>query len=121
MLALRHPATFASVESWSGYFRATDPTGETALDLDDASAHAIVPKLRAQLARYPTFIAFYVGRSDPVFVPDNLRFDRELTAARVRHVFAVYPGAHTPSLWEAHAKEWLSMALGHVSGPVASS
>ena len=120
MLALRHPATYAAVESWSGYFRATDPTGETALDLDDASAHALVPRLRAQLERHQTVIAFYVGRADPTFVPDNRRFDSELTHAGVRHVFALYAGGHTPSLRQAHSKVWLSMALGHLSGPVAS-
>jgi len=117
MLALHHPATYAAVESWSGYFRATDPTGENTLDIDDASAHALVPKLATTLRRYPTFIAFYVGRSDPTFVPDNLKFDRELTQAKVRHLFAVYAGAHSTSLWQTHAKAWLAMALEHLDRP----
>jgi S-formylglutathione hydrolase FrmB len=119
MLALHHPATYAAVESWSGYFRATDPTGQTTLDIDDASAHALVPTLRTKLSRFPTFIAFYVGRSDPTFVPDNLKFDRELTEAGVRHTFALYAGAHSTSLWETHAKAWLSMAIAHLKRPTA--
>jgi putative tributyrin esterase len=119
MLALHHPATYAAVESWSGYFRATDPTGENTLDIDHASAHELVPTLRSTVRRYPTFIAFYVGRSDPTFVSDNLKFDRELTKANVRHLFAVYAGGHSTSLWQTHAKVWLSMALAHLQRPTA--
>ena len=119
MLALHHPATFAAVESWSGYFRATDPTGQNTLDIDGASAHALVPMLRAKLGRYPTFIAFYVGRSDPTFVPDNLQFDRELTKAKVHHLFALYTGGHSGSLWQAHAKAWLALALAHLEPTTA--
>jgi enterochelin esterase-like enzyme len=122
ILGLQHPATYAVIESWSGYFRPTDPTGEKTLDLGSkaanarASVAALVPSLAQQFRRDPTFFAFYVGRSDPTFVPDNVSLDRELRSARVPHVFELYPGGHTQTLWSAHAACWLNMALDHLSG-----
>jgi S-formylglutathione hydrolase FrmB len=100
MLALHHLEAFSVVESWSGYFHPTDPAGEQALDLGspsanaNASAHAFVGKLRRGFARRPTFFAFYVGLGDARFRAENRLFHRELTAARVPHVFRVYPGGH---------------------------
>jgi putative tributyrin esterase len=122
ILGVHHPATYAVIESWSGYFRPTDPTGEKTLDLGSdaanarASVAALVPNLARQFRRDPTFFAFYVGRSDPTFVPDNIRLARELRSARVPHVFELYPGGHTQALWSAHAVRWLEMALNHMSG-----
>jgi hypothetical protein len=46
-----------------------------------------------------------------------LRFDRELTAAGVAHVFALYPGGHETFLWKAHAVSWLRVALSHLADP----
>jgi len=115
MLALHHPATFGAFESWSGYFRATDPTGETTLDLPDSTVYTLVPSLRNQLARYPTFIAFYVGRSDPTFVPDNLKLNGALNSVGVHHVFALYNGGHTATLWQSHATQWFGLALSHLA------
>ncbi len=66
------------MESWSGYFRPTDPTGEQTLDVgtdaDDAyaSVFAQVPRLAKVFRQEPTFFAFYVGRADPRFVSDNV-------------------------------------------------
>jgi S-formylglutathione hydrolase FrmB len=37
ILAFHHPAEYAAVESWSGYFRPTDPTGQHTLDLGSAA------------------------------------------------------------------------------------
>jgi len=77
ILGLHHPATFAAIESWSGYFRPTDPTGRETLDVGTdgdnayASVHMLVPGLVGQLARYPTLLAFYIGAGDPTFVADN--------------------------------------------------
>ena len=39
-LALAHLSSFAAVESWSGYFRPTDPTGHRTRDLGSASRNA---------------------------------------------------------------------------------
>lgn len=121
VLGLHHPATFAAIESWSGYFRPTDPTGQETLDVGtdaenaDASVHMLVPGLAGQLRSFPTLLAFYVGRGDPTFVPDNAQLNRELTAAGIPHLFELYPGVHTVSLWEKHATAWLALALHRLS------
>jgi S-formylglutathione hydrolase FrmB len=123
ILGLQHPQQFSVIESWSGYFEPTDPTGQNVLDLgsqqanDAASAHARSRSLSAQFRRYPTFLAFYVGRSDPTFLEDNVTFNAELNASGVPHAFTTYPGAHTVALWSAHAPDWLRMALNHLSRP----
>jgi S-formylglutathione hydrolase FrmB len=123
MVALHHLEAFSVVESWSGYFHPTDPTGVQALDLGsasanaNASAHAFVGKLRRGFARRPTFFAFYVGRGDSRFRAENRRFDRELTAAGVRHLFRLYPGGHQQAVWSAHAKAWLGVAVDHLARP----
>ena len=125
ILGIHHPAEYSVIESWSGYFRPTDPTGEKTLDVgsktdnDDASVHKLVARLGTQFRRYPTFLGFYVGKSDPTFVADNVRLDRELTRARVSHVFQLYAGGHTSVLWQAHAVQWLQLALGRLHAPAA--
>lgn len=116
-IGLGHPGRFSVVESWSGYFEPTDPTGTKVLDLgsaranEAASVHALAHRLGPQFRRDPTLLAFYVGRGDPTFVGENRQLNRELTAAHVPHQFAVYPGGHTVALWRAHARAWLAMAL----------
>lgn len=115
ILGLRRPAAFSVVQSWSGYFEPTDPTGRQALtiaDRDDSTTVAhLVPTLRAQFERYPTRFAFYVGSSDPTFVQANVSLHRTLTSAGVRHYFRLYPGGHTTALWQQHAPAWLSHAV----------
>ncbi len=119
-LGLHHPQTFSVVESWSGYFEPTDPTGKKVLDLGSRAAnvaarvHTLVSTLVKQFHRYPTFLAFYVGRQDARFARDNRELNAELTRARVPHVFAVYPGGHSTELWSAHAYTWLGLALRHL-------
>lgn len=121
ILALHHLPSFSVVESWSGYFHPTDPAGLNALDLgsasadERASAHSFVAGLRRGFARRPTFFAFYVGKEDARFRAENRRFDRELTAARVPHVFREYPGGHEQSVWSAHARAWLALAVDHLA------
>ncbi len=123
ILGLHHPATFAAIESWSGYFRPTDPTGRETLDVGTdgdnayASVHMLVPGLVGQLARYPTLLAFYIGAGDPTFVADNVQLNRELTAAGIPHLFELYPGTHTVSVWEKHATAWLALALHRLHAP----
>jgi S-formylglutathione hydrolase FrmB len=120
ILGLHHLGSFAVVESWSGYFHPTDPTGTQPLQRGPATnAHTLISALRASQQRWPTFFAFYVGRGDKRFLPENVQFDRELTTARVRHVFEVYHGAHQTSLWSSHAQGWLTLALAHLAKPTA--
>ena len=109
ILGLRHLARFSVVESWSGYFHPTDPTGTKALDRGPlTSAHNLISTLKRSERDDPTFFAFYVGDGDSRFFAENRQFDRELTAAHVSHLFAVYSGGHTTELWQAHARAWLA-------------
>lgn len=120
-LGLSHLATFSVLESWSGYFEPTDPSGRHVLDLGSAKANAAasmftaIPQLAASFRRQPTFLGFYVGRSDALFRADNLRFHRSLVAAHVAHTFGLYPGGHHPALWSAEAPYWVGLALAHLT------
>ncbi|MGB8003119.1 MAG: alpha/beta hydrolase-fold protein [Gaiellaceae bacterium] len=124
LLALHHLPAFSVVESWSGYFHPTDPAGDHALDLGSpranaqASAHAFVKTLRHAFVKSPTFFAFYVGRGDERFRDENQLFHRELTEAGVPHLFRVYPGGHQQSVWTAHARAWLTVAVDHLARPM---
>jgi enterochelin esterase-like enzyme len=118
-IGLRNLQTFAAVESWSGYFAATDPSGTHVLNLGSARANsaATVPRgaqLQRELKSWPSLIAFYVGRQDARFATMNEQFDASLTRSGVAHTFAVYPGGHSRSLWSAHATRWLGMALDYL-------
>lgn len=118
-LAFLHLRTFAAVESWSGYFHPTDPTGTAPLDLGsparNATANVHRQALEAQLDKLPLYIAFYVGKSDPLFVDENEQLNQELSAAGIEHVFRLYPGGHTQALWASKAPAWLTLALRHLA------
>ena len=115
MLGLSHLDEFSVVESWSGYFHATDPTGTKPIA---APASANVHHLLAQLAddeqRRATFLGFYIGSADSRFRVENEAFADELSAAGIRHVFAIYPGGHETALWQHQADRWLRLALDHL-------
>jgi S-formylglutathione hydrolase FrmB len=114
IVGLHHPGTFSVIESWSGYFHPTDPSGTQPLDRGPAAnAHNLFAGLRGT----STFLAFYVGRGDSRFLAENEQASRELGAAHIPHVFEVYPGAHTTTLWKTHAVSWLRLALGHLASP----
>jgi enterochelin esterase-like enzyme len=118
MLGLNHLATFSVIESWSGYFHPTDPTGTRALNRGGhAVVHSLILQLWRELQHLPAFIGFYVGSSDERFRAENEQLDRELRVAGVLHTFAVYPGAHMTSLWQRHATAWLRLALNRLAKP----
>jgi len=118
MLGLNNLDEFSVIESWSGYFHATDPSGRNAITAPAGTdVHTLISTLKASDAKRSTFFAFYVGRSDPIFVPENEQLNRELTAAGVPHTFAVYPGGHDTQLWSDHAVAWLRLALRHLATP----
>src|SRR6266851_3318371 len=118
VVGLNHLSRFSVIESWSGYFHPTDPTGTRALARGRlAVVHRLIGGLQRDLRRRPTFVAFYVGKGDVRFRAENDQFDRELTAAHVPHAFALYPGAHETSLWQRHAARWLRMSLAHLAKP----
>jgi enterochelin esterase-like enzyme len=121
-IGLRRLGTFAAVESWSGYFQATDPTGLRTLDLgsEKSNRKAHVPRghhLKARLAKRPTFIGFYVGRQDSRFQNANVLLDRALSAHHIPHLFRIYQGGHVGSLWTTQAPQWLGLALRHLARP----
>ncbi|MGA2929063.1 MAG: alpha/beta hydrolase-fold protein [Solirubrobacteraceae bacterium] len=121
-IGLRNLATFAAVESWSGYFAATDPSGLVTLDLgsEHANRRARVPRGRRlvhRLSTLPTFIGFYVGRQDSRFLNANILLDKSFTAHGIKHTFATYPGGHSGSLWGKWAPLWLGYALTHLTAP----
>jgi putative tributyrin esterase len=116
MLGLNHLGEFSVIESWSGYFHATDPTGKSAIPAPgSANVHGLISSLAADVAKRPTFVGFYVGRSDPTFVAENEQLNRELAAASVPHTFRLYAGGHHTKLWADHAVAWLRLALAHLS------
>ena len=120
VIGLHHLGEFAVVESWSGYFHPTDPTGHHAISVGSsaanayASVHTLVPKLRTAFRVHPTYFAFYVGDKD-FFAPENVQLHRELERAHVWHTFHVYNGGHQLSLWETEAPRWLDYALAHLA------
>lgn len=120
-LALHHLGEFSAVESWSGYFHPTDPTGTKTLDLGSdqrnvqADVHELLPAVSAILKSTKTFIAFYVGRDDRRFLDENETLNQELSEDGVPHVFRAYPGGHDQSLWARYASPWLELALVHLA------
>lgn len=130
-VGLRNLQAFAAVESWSGYFVATDPDGHHVLNLSSRAAQraATVPRgpaLAAELTRWPALIGFYVGRADDRFLDMNQAFDASLRQSRIAHVFRTYAGGHSASLWQSQAPQWLKLGLTYLStgrtvGPDATS
>jgi enterochelin esterase-like enzyme len=117
IIAIHHPELYSVVESWSGYFHATDPGGTASLDLGSpeenqkASAHTYVRAAKQIAGRYKPFtIEFFVGDGDS-FLRENQQLDAELTAAGVKHTFARYPGSHTTKFWDEHQDLWVAEAV----------
>lgn len=115
-IGLRHEATFGAVESWGGYFEATNPAGTRRLNLGSRRRNELAraPRgsgLKKAVTRRPTFVGFYVGAGDTRFRQDNVDFDRSLSAHGIKHLFRIYQGGHTTALFRAQAPPWLEYAL----------
>jgi S-formylglutathione hydrolase FrmB len=126
LIALHNPSVYSVVESWSGYFHATNPAGTASLDLgskeanDWASAHTLLGRLQAFVGPNGRngFAAFYVGTNDSVFRAENEQFFREIRAAGIADVtFRLYSGAHNWSLWSRYAVSWLRAGLDEAAAP----
>jgi enterochelin esterase-like enzyme len=126
LIAAPNPATYSVIESWSGYFHPTDPTGTRLLDLgsreanDWADFHKLIPGLKRRFAPFATrtYYGFYVGTDDSRFRAENEAIYREMRAARLAHVqFRVYRGGHDWSLWARHATGWIGWGLGFAAPP----
>jgi enterochelin esterase-like enzyme len=119
-IGLRNLDQFAAVQSWSGYFAATNPAGTKVLNLGSrqANAAATVPRgadLKSRLRALPAQIAFYVGLQDDRFLTMNRQYDGALRHAGIGHIFHTYPGGHTLALWSAQAPAWLRWALDYLA------
>jgi S-formylglutathione hydrolase FrmB len=128
LIGIHHPEAYSVIQSWSGYFHATDSTGEKPIDLGGpletrkGSGHFYAKNARAYRAYLdrhdkpykPLAIGFYIGNRDTLFLQENKLFDKELTAAGISHVFRIYPGAHTQRFWAAHQDGWLAAAVDHL-------
>jgi enterochelin esterase-like enzyme len=126
LIASHHPDTYAVVESWSGYFHATNPAGTATLDLGSLAADQWgdfsrqVPLLRKRFGKWlaTTYFRFYVGTDDVRFVDENKAIAAELRRYGIPHVyFRLYAGAHTWSLWREHAEVWVARALALATSP----
>jgi enterochelin esterase family protein len=115
-IGFAHLDAFSVIQSWSGYFHPTDPSGTKAIDLGpDNDVHRQLLTTRAQLRRLHTAVAFYIGDSDSRFAAENRQLNLELSRAGIPHVFRVYSGGHEQQLWQRYAKAWLSMGLAHLA------
>jgi enterochelin esterase-like enzyme len=126
LIAIHHPSTYSVIESWSGYFHATNPEGTAPMDMGSeqanawANAYSFVPQLKKLFAEYPypeTRYGFYVGTDDQHFLDDNRKFDQALTAEGVKHVYREYEGGHTEAFWKEHETEWVTAALDALARP----
>ena len=121
-IGLRELSVFSVVESWSGYFAATDPSGYHVLKLGSKEADRearIRPaaSLAAAMKKLPSLVGFYVGRQDQRFYSDNTTLNLEWGEAHVPHLFATYPGGHSLSVWAKWAPLWLGRALAYLGAP----
>jgi S-formylglutathione hydrolase FrmB len=118
MLGLNDLDEFSVIESWSGYFHATDPSGTKAIAAPaSANVHNLLARLAADEQRRATFLGFYIGKADSRFLVENEQFADELTRAGIQHTFALYDGAHENALWRRQAERWLRLALDHLLRP----
>jgi enterochelin esterase-like enzyme len=115
-IGIAHLSEYAVIESWSGYFHPTDPTGTVALHYGaHNNVHRQLQATRSAIKRLHTTIAFYVGDGDSRFLGENRQLNSELTAAGIPHIFRVYSGGHEQRLWSKEAPSWLAIALTHLA------
>lgn len=118
VIGLHHLDEYGAIESWSGYFHPTDPSGTRVLQREpEATPLTLVPMLRGTMSYESTFLGFYVGAGDARFRSDNVLFARALSRASVPFTFRMYPGGHQQSLWTAQAPAWLGLALDRLDAP----
>ena len=126
LIADHHPSVYSVIESWSGYFQATNPAGTAVLDLGSQAADdwadfaKQIPRLRTQFgpSLSSTYYSFYVGNGDTRFLQTNEAIAKELRAYHIPNVtFSVYAGGHSWSLWGQHASDWVARALQHAAKP----
>jgi enterochelin esterase-like enzyme len=80
-----------------------------------ANVHRQLTAAKSRLRAQKTYVAFYVGSDDRRFAAENEQLDRELSRARVPHVFRVLTGGHSQRLWQDRAPAWLRLALANLA------
>jgi enterochelin esterase-like enzyme len=111
-VALHHLDTFGTVESWSGYFRATRSgpfAGAGDARLRAWSPADYVASLSRRLHRRPLHAFLYVGEADA----DrglSTTFAGQLHAAGAQVRYTEYPGRHSWRLWRDTAPTALAFA-----------
>jgi len=122
ILGLHHLGLYSAIESWSGYFHPTDPSGTITIDTRPwLSAHSFVGSLRRAFVVHPTFVGFYVGAQDNLFRPENIELARQLSRAKVPFVFRIYPGGHQQRLWTTEAAPWLTLLTAQLALPTPNA
>jgi enterochelin esterase-like enzyme len=120
LIGSHHPGTYSVIESWSGYFHATNPAGTAPLDLgsepanDWANFHKQIPALKMRYGPLldSTWFNFYVGTNDSRFRAENMQTFMEMRSQHIPHVlFRLYRGGHSWSLWQPHAVDWVRTGL----------
>jgi enterochelin esterase-like enzyme len=112
-IALHHPLTFGSFESWSGYYVQTPTysfTGASQRELWANSPASYLPAIAPTIRRRPFSAFLYQGRDDDVSASAMFAFARELRSAGVRTQAVVYPGRHNWRLWRRHFSAMLEFA-----------
>jgi enterochelin esterase-like enzyme len=116
-IGLHHPATFGTLESWSGYELAANVHsvfGGNPAQLALNSPLLQVPRQAAALRRAGTYVWFYSGNTDPLRV-QNAQFAAALGSARIPHRYFTVGGGHNWSLWRGNAALALRAASKHLA------
>jgi enterochelin esterase-like enzyme len=120
LIADHYPGAYRVIQSWSGYFHPTDPTGTRTLDLGSSEANdwatfeKQIPKLHKRFARWwhTTWYGAFVGTNDSRFRAENEQIARLFRVYHVPHAtFRFYAGTHNWSLWQKHAPAWIGAGL----------
>lgn len=119
-IALHHPADFANVQTWSGYFAQT-PTGVFAhasrASLTYNTPIDYVGRLGRALARYPLRVFMFIGRDDG----DSREQPAMAQALRARGVQVqaqTYAGGHDWSVWYPRLNQMLDLASQDMAHPL---
>jgi len=119
-ISLHHPATFASFESWSGFFvedRTQAFRHEPERNLLRNSPALYVSTLKAELHRYPMRAFAYQGRDDHELTY-LAQFTARFRAVGGRIIEALYPGKHSFRLWRGRVASMLTFASRVLHPPI---
>jgi len=118
-IAARHPSTFGTAMSFSGYFVATGPVfGGIASYIRSNSPYYIV---QDQVAARSVHYILVVGNRDPYYLKTNRAFADLLIQLGVSHDLNVLAGGHSADIWQAGLAFGMSRMGQIVSGPVQPS